>query len=142
MVEHPLYMKSFILGETDDILARQHQYNVMQKGIQQIPTGILTSVDGQDDLIFPFVDYFKLALNTFPNAKNRHDTYLHDIILHERPFKDLVYHVKDKLLMNTKEAFAFYNTSDFLRDIERIKDFLIENLTSFGHYAVMEYKFT
>jgi hypothetical protein len=44
--------------------------------------------------------------------------------------------------MNTKEAFAFYNTTDFIRDIERIKDFLIENLTSYGHYTVMEYKFT
>lgn len=135
-------MKSFILGETDDILIRQKQYNTMQKGIQQIPTGTLTSVDGQDGLIFPFVDYFKLTLNTLPNAKNRHDTYLHDIILHERPFKDLVYHVKDKLLMNTKEAFAFYNTSDFIRDIERIKEFLIENLTNFGHYTVMEHLFT
>ncbi len=142
MVEHPLYMKSFILGETEDINVRQHQYNVMQKGIQQIPTGTLTSIDGQDGLIFPFVDYFKLALNTVSNAKNRHDTFIHDIMLHERPFKDLVYHVKDKLLMNTKEAFAFYNTSDFIRDIERIKDFLIENLTSYGHYTVMEYKFT
>ena len=103
---------------------------------------MLTSIDRQDGLIFPFVDYFKLTINAVKSTKNKHDTFLHDIILHERPFTDLVYHVKDKLLMNTKEALAFYNTSDFLRDIERIKDFLIENLTSFGHYAVMEYKFT
>ena len=142
MLEHPLYRKSFILGETDDIIARQHQYNVMQKGIQQIPPGALTSCDGKGGLIFPFVDYFKLTINAVANTKNRHDTFIHDIMLHERPFTDLVYHVKDKLLMNTKEAFAFYNTSDFIRDIERIKEFLIENLTSYGYYTVMEYKFT
>lgn len=142
MVEHPLYKKSFILGETGNLIERQRKYNVMQKGIQQIPTGTLTSIDGKDGLIFPFVDYFKLTLNTAPTAKNRHDTFIHDILSHERPFKDIVYRVKDKSVMNTQEAFAFYNALDFLRDVERVKTYLIENLTSYGHYTVIEYKFT
>lgn len=141
MIAHPLYKQSFILGETDNLLERQHQYNVMQKGIQQIQTGDIISLNGMKDLIFPFVNCFKY---TIPGqyTKNKHDTYIHNILKTERPFKDLIYHVKDKSLMNTKEAFAFYSTNDFLHDIERIKEFIIDNLTSYHSYSIIEYKYT
>lgn len=141
MVNHPLYKKSFIVGETDNLIDRQMQYNVIPKGMQRPECGNLVSMNGESNLMFPFVDTFKYTRLSNPNTKNTHDKIIHDIIKTQRPFKDLVYHLKDKNLMNTKEAFVFYMTNDFIDDISRFKEFLIENLTDFHAYTILEYKF-
>ena len=141
MIDHTLYNKSFILGETDDINKRQLQYNKIQKGLQKPNTGTIVSMTNEAGLIFPFVDCFKFTL---PGGytKNKHDSQLHYILQHEKPFTDIVYHIKDKTVMNTKEAFAFYSTNDLIYDIERLKNFLIENLLSYHSYSIVEYKYT
>lgn len=142
MADHPLYKKSFILGEADDLRIRQMQYNKMQKGFQKVHTGDLISMDGQDGLPFPFIDCMKFLIEVpHSNSKNRHDTVIHSMLTHEKPFTDFIYNVKDKSLMNTKEAYAFYNSYDFIRDIERIKEFIIDRLTDGSGYALTEFKY-
>ncbi|MCQ2209660.1 MAG: hypothetical protein MJZ34_05160 [Paludibacteraceae bacterium] len=135
MLNHPLYKQSFILGETDNLVLRQEQYNKLQKGVSYIECGDLMSYDNRSGLYLPFVDVFKFTLPFENYTKNKHDKYLHEILKNNRPFTDFVYHL-DKKVMNTVEGFGFYNVDDFMGEISRIKDYLIEYLTEDSFYKV------
>lgn len=114
------YRKAVIVGETTDLIHRQHMYTP-GKGMAVPATGDLVSYSGLKNLPWPFMDYFEA-----PAGMSDRD--IHALFISIRPFKDFVYPIKDAQNMNTKEAFGFWGTVSLEDSVAQLKRLLLEHL--------------
>lgn len=114
------YRRAIIVGETTDLVHRQHMYTP-GKGMITPKTGDLVSYSGLKNLPWPFMDYFEA-----PTGMSDKD--LHELFTMVRPFKDFVYPIKDMQNMHTKEAFGFWGTASLEDAIAQLKRLLLEHL--------------
>lgn len=77
------YRRAIIVGETTDLVHRQHMYTP-GKGMIMPKTGDLVSYAGLKNLPWPFMDYFEAPAGMS-------DKDLHELFTSIRPFKDFVY---------------------------------------------------
>lgn len=114
------YRKAIIVGETTDLVHRQHMYSP-GKGMVSPRTGDLVSYSGLKNLPWPFMDYFEA-----PGGIS--DKEIHDLFKRMRPFKDFVYPIKDMRNMHTKEAFGFWSSVPLEEAVAQLKRLLLEYL--------------
>ncbi len=115
------YRKAIIVGETTDLVHRQHMYSP-GKGMAVPDTGDLASHSGVKGLLWPFLDFF-------PAPKKLSDTDVHALFTSTRPFKDFVYPIRDPAALHTKEGFGFWGDPPLEEAVERLKRLLLEHLS-------------
>lgn len=114
------YRKAIIIGETADLIHRQHMYSP-GKGMAVPPCGDLVSHTGMRGLLWPFIDFF-------PAPNGWSDRRIHELLIFMRPFKDMVYPIRDPMVLHTKEAFGFYGDLPIEDTVYRLKRLLLEYL--------------
>ena len=112
------YRRAIIVGETSDLIHRQHMYTP-GKGMIMPKTGDLVSYAGLKNLPWPFMDHFEA-----PNGMT--DRKLHELLAWVRPFKDFVYPIRDMPNMYTKEAFGFWGTIPLEDAVAQLKRLILE----------------
>lgn len=112
------YRKAIIVGETSDLIHRQHMYSP-GKGMAVPQAGDLISYSGARGLLWPFLDYF-LAPDGWSDRR------IHDLFIYTRPFKDLVYPIRDMAVIHTKEAFGFWGRCPLEESVSRLKRLLLD----------------
>lgn len=120
LIDTPYYRRAVIVGETTDLVHRQHMYSP-GKGMVAPRTGDLVSYSGLKNLLWPFMDYFEA-----PGGIS--DKEIHELLKSVRPFKDFVYPIRDKQNMHTKEAFGFWSTVPLEEAVKQLKRLLLEYL--------------
>lgn len=114
------YRRAIIVGETADLVHRQHMY-APGKGMIVPRTGDLVSYSGLKNLPWPFMDYFEA-----PGSIS--DKAIHELFERTRPFKDFVYPIRDMQNMHTKEAFGFWSSISLEESVKQLKRLLLEHL--------------
>lgn len=120
LIDTPYYRRAVIVGETTDLVHRQHMYSP-GKGMVAPRTGDLVSYSGLKNLLWPFIDYFEA-----PGGISDKD--IHELFKSVRPFKDFVYLIRDKRNMHTNEAFGFWSAVPLEEAVEQLKRLLLEYL--------------
>lgn len=118
LIDTPYYRRAIIVGETTDLVHRQHMYSP-GKGMVSPATGDLVSYSGLKNLPWPFMDYFEAPGGIL-------DKTIHELFERTRPFKDFVYPIRDMQNMHTKEAFGFWGTIPLEEAVIQLKRLLLE----------------
>lgn len=116
------YRKAIIVGETINLARRQHLYSP-GKGMMTPQAGDIISYTGARGLLWPFMDYFLAP----PNVS---DKYIHDLFSWMRPFKDIVYPIRDMSALHTKEGFGFWGNLPLEEAVPQLKRLLLEYFES------------
>lgn len=114
------YRKAIIVGETTDLIHRQHMYSP-GKGMEMPAAGDLVSYSGAKGLLWPFLDYFEAPISLS-------DKDIHELFIRSRPFKDFVYPIRDMSSLHTKEGFGFWGSPRLEDAVERLKRLLLDHL--------------